>query len=210
MAVTTQMTTAYRVLSTAGIQGLPYLPLICIPACTTRCHIIQRTRETFFMPALISSLKTNSRGEIAQPNSMHRVSQASAQNPISCFGGLTLTRCSGCQAGWELGPRWAPAVDWLRLNGPCGAAGPRPANAQLLSGSFSLPDKQAETRQYELYTRPNSPSSSSHCIFQDDGASSQFQMAKVSRPTLGTTWVCASCRYASVQILSANYWTLLL
>ena len=105
MAVTTRMTTAYRVLSTAGIRGLPYLPLICIPACTTRCHIIQRTRETFFMPALISSLKTNSRGEIAQPNSMHRVSQASAQNPISCFGGLTLTRCSGCQAGWELGSR---------------------------------------------------------------------------------------------------------
>lgn len=74
MAVTTRMTAAYRVLSTAGIRGLPYLPLICIPACTTRCHIIQRTRETFFMPALISSLKTNSRGEIAQPNSMQCLS----------------------------------------------------------------------------------------------------------------------------------------
>ena len=88
---------------------------------------------------------------------MHRISQASAQNPISCFGALTMTRCSGCQAGWAPGPRWAPAVDWLKLNGPCGAAGPRPAVAQPWSGSSSLPDKQAEKRWFELRTWHNSP-----------------------------------------------------
>lgn len=66
MAVAIGRNIAYRVLTIAGIRGLPYLPLICIPARTTGCHIIQQTRETFIMPALISSLKTNSRGENSQ------------------------------------------------------------------------------------------------------------------------------------------------
>lgn len=50
------------------------------------------------------------RGEIAKRNSMHRVSQASAQNPISCFKALTMTRRSGCQAGREPSPRGVPAT----------------------------------------------------------------------------------------------------
>lgn len=49
-----------------GFRELPCLPSVCIPAFSAGCHIVQRTWETFFMPVLISSLKTNSRGENSQ------------------------------------------------------------------------------------------------------------------------------------------------
>lgn len=54
---------------------------------------------------------------------MPRVSQVSEQKPHFMLQSLTMTRCSGFQAGWALGPRWT-AMDWLKLNGPCGAVGP--------------------------------------------------------------------------------------
>lgn len=151
-----------------GFRELLYLSFICIPACTTDWHIVQRTWETFFMPALISSLKTNSRGKIVKPNLMHRVSQASAQNPISCFGGWTVTQRSGCQAGQEPGVRWAPAMDWPKLNGPCGAAWPTLQRQSCCLAPFLSPT--SKQRGGNARHIPGTMVHGTHCILQDSSS----------------------------------------
>jgi len=70
-------------------------------------------------------------------------------------------------------------MDSLKLNGPCGAAGPRPAGARLPFGSSSLPDKQAERRLYELYTWHNGPWER---ILQDGGAALNSRLLKFNIP----------------------------
>ena len=51
---------------TLGFRELALPPFIYIPNCNSDYHLMRRTWETFLMPALISSLKTNSRGENSQ------------------------------------------------------------------------------------------------------------------------------------------------
>lgn len=114
-------------------------------------------------PYFISKNKQH-RGEIAKPNSMHRVSQASAQNPISCFRALTMTRHSGCQAGREPSPRGVPATHceakWA-LQGSLATSCRYGAAVWLLC---FLRQASREGEMWVIYLVR-----AAHCVFQDDG-----------------------------------------
>ena len=107
---------------------------------------------------------------------MHRVSQASAQNPISCFGASTMTRRSGCQAGWEPGPRWAPAMDWLWLNEPYGLCS-RFLQVQSCCRAplVSQPGKQSAGN---MSCVPRTMVPGTHCVSQDDRAVLSYSWLK--------------------------------
>lgn len=107
---------------------------------------------------------------------MHRVSQASAQNPISCFGALMMTWRSGCQAGWEPGPRRAPAIDWLWLNEHCGLCS-RFLQVQSCCRAplASQPGKQSGGNMSYV---PSTIAPGTHCASQDDGAALCYSRLK--------------------------------
>lgn len=142
-----------------GFCELAYLPFSCIPACTLAAIPHRRPGRPFLCVPLFHLKKQTARGGgargerrgIAKPNSMHCVSQASAQNPISCFRALAMTRRSGCQAGREPSSRGVPATHreakWA-LQGSLATS----CSTELLSGSSAFSDKQAEQGKCELYT----------------------------------------------------------
>lgn len=124
-----------------GSKSWPtFLFLVFLPAPLAATPHRGPRRHFSCVPLLHFKNKQHGGGErwgIAKPNSMHRISQASAQKPISCFRALTLTQCSRCQAGREPSPEECPPRT-VRLNGPCRAAWPLPAGTELLSGSCFL------------------------------------------------------------------------
>lgn len=120
----------------------PALPLlICIPACNSGYHLMQKTWETFFMPALISSLKTNSRGENSQTKLHASCLPGFSAKPHFMLQGLDNDAEFRLPSRAGARPHMSPPAVHHRLtkaNLACGAAQPLCAGAELLFGSFSV------------------------------------------------------------------------
>lgn len=86
---------------------------------------------------------------------MHRVSQASAQNPISCFRAWTMMLSSGCQAGVSPTPHEPRLPPQAKAKLAYGAAQPLCVGTELLSDSLQSRIKQEDTGQDESFTWQN-------------------------------------------------------
>lgn len=131
---------------------------------------------------------------------MHRVSQASTQNPISCFRAWAMMLSSGCQAVSDPGPTWTPAfhhrLTEAKLAG--GALQPLPAGAELCLAPV-LPRKTQAERGWVLYQTE---------WFKELPLLTRLQLARVWNLLWQTTltWVrCQQARLKSWLCQSLNF-----
>lgn len=150
-----------------GFRELPCLPSVCIPACT--CWLSYRTEDlgdlSHACPYFIFKNK-NSRGKIAKPSSMHRVSQASASPHfmLRSLDDAIRLRLPG-RVGAR--PPTSPCADWLWLNEHCGLCSRLLQVQSCCRAPLPLSQASRVGVIWAMYPKHNRPGT--HQLSQDDG-----------------------------------------